>query len=169
MTLTAAPILGLGAKLYIATAQGTPPTIAVGAVTGGTLIGKLTKITPAKPKFATEDITTLDSPGTTRTFMKTLIEPGEWTLEGQYESGDAGQALLAAAFNSAPIAAAGQAFPFLHVLPIDFMGGQLVIGDQDAFNALVTDYAKDDDEVAKTITFKATLKVTGPTVTTLGT
>jgi hypothetical protein len=168
MSQTAAPILGMGTKLYIATAQATPPTILSGVVTGGTLIAKVLKVSPPKPKYGTEDITTLDSPSNTRIFMKTLLDPGEVTVEGESASADPGQIALAAALTSAPVATVGQAWPFLLVMPVNTVGGQTVGGDSYAFNGLVTDFALGEAEPGKPVPFNATIKITGPITATEG-
>jgi len=168
MTQTAAPLLGLATKLYIATSQATAPTITAGSVTGGTLIGKIKKITPPKPKFGTEDTTTLDTAGGVRTFIKTLQDPGELTIEGEYESADPGQVLLQSSFATLSNSANGAAWPFLLLYPTNLQGGQTVNGDSDAFSGLVTDWSVGEAEPDKPLTFSATVKVTGAVTFTEG-
>jgi hypothetical protein len=169
MTQTAQAVLGLLAKLYIATTQGTAITVSAGVVTGGTVISGLTKITPPKPKWATEDITTLNNADSYRRFLKTLIEGGEIQIEGNWESADPGQIALAAAFNSAPIATYGQNFGFLLMLQTDVVGGQTVSGDQWSYpSCLVTDFVLGEAEVDKRVPFSATLKINAAPVFTAG-
>lgn len=160
MTQTAQPIIGLGSALSIGTQGGTPTF---------TAIGKAKKITPPQPKWGTEDTTTLDAgPAATRTFMKTLLDPGEISVEGLYESADAGQTALQAAFLAVSNSTNGAAYPFKLALSVDLAGGQTTTGDTFTFSALVTDFAIVDVEVDKPFTFKATLKITGAVNGVLG-
>ena len=168
MTQTAQPILGLEAKCYIQSAQGTAITVAAGVVTGGILINGLKKITPPKPKYATEDVTTLGNPDNYRRFMKTLIDGGELAVEGNWMSADPGQVALAAAFSSAPAATYGQNFQFLVLLPPDIVGGQTTTGDSYLYTGPVTDFAMGEEDVDKVIPFTATIKISGPPVFTEG-
>lgn len=168
MTQSAASLIGLSSKLYIQTTQGTAITVSGGAVSGGTLIGALKKITPPKPKWGTEDVTVLSTPNTGRRKIKTLLDNGEVKAEGLYESADAGQAALAAAFLTASNTALGADFGFLIVEPIDAAGGQTSIGDAIAFNALVTEWEIGESDIDKVIPFSATLTIDGPVTITLG-
>ena len=153
MTQTAQPIIGMGAILSIGT-QTASPTY--------TVINGVKKITPPKPKWGTEDVTTLSSASNTRVFIKTLLDPGKVPIEGEWESADPGQTALSAALYSAAVATYGQAFPFKIALPIDTLGGQTTTGDTITFNALVIGYEVGEVEIDKPVTFSATLKITGP-------
>lgn len=168
MTQTAAPQIGLSSKIYIATAQGTPVTASAGTVSGGTLIGGVTKITPPKPKWGTWDKTELATPNTGRLKGKTLIDAGDVKIDGFYKSADAGQTALTAAFFVQPNTAAGDAFGFLIELPINEAGGQTAQGDIVVFNALVTEWEVGEAEKDKEIPFTATLVISGPITITLG-
>jgi hypothetical protein len=168
MTQTAKPQIGLSSKIYIATAQGTPVTIAAGTVSGGTIINFVNKITPPKPKWGTWDKTDLNTPNTGRTKGKTLIDNGECKIEGFYASADPGQTALAAAFLVAPNTTNGDAFGFLVEEPMNAAGGQTVEGDVVVFNALVTEWEIGESETGKEIPFSATLTITGPITITLG-
>lgn len=168
MTQTAQPIIGLQTKLYIQTAQGTAITVAAGVVTGGTLINGIKKITPPKPKWATEDVTTLNNADTYRRFIKTLVEGGELAVEGNWESADPGQVALANAFSAAATATNGQNYQFLVMLPADTVGGQTVNGDSYLYTCLVTDFAIGEADVDKVIPFSASLKVNAAPVFTEG-
>jgi hypothetical protein len=159
MTLTAAPLVGIGTALSIGTLGGTPTF---------TVIGGIQKITPPEPKYGTEDVTTLATTGNTRVKIKTLIDPGEYQIEGLNESADAGQIALEAAFLASSNQVNGAAYPFKLVLPINLAGGQATTGDTEAFNALVTSYSEGEVTIDKTIPFKATLTVTGPSTYTEG-
>ncbi len=159
MTLTAAPITGLGATLSIGT-LGASPTF--------TVIGGDTKITPPEPKFGTEDTTTLATAGGVRTFIKTLQDPGETTIEGNYESADPGQIALSTAAAAISNQLNGAAYPFKFTLPINGPGGQTTTGDVYAFNALVLSFAVSEVEAGKLVTFKSSLKLTGPITYTEG-
>jgi hypothetical protein len=161
MTQTASPMIGLGAKIYIQTAQGTAITVSTGTVSGGTLIGATKKITPPKPKWGTYDKTVLSTPNTGRLKDKTLLDTGEVKIDGLNESADAGQVLLQTAFNTQPNTTNGAGWGFLVVLPTDASGGQTVIGDQIAFSALVTEFEVGELDIDKEIPFTATLTVSG--------
>jgi len=152
MSQTAQTLLGMGAVFSIGTQSATPVFTAVNGVK---------KITPPKPKWGTEDTTTLNTLNATRTFIKTLMDPGEVSIEGEWQSADPGQLAMAAAFTAAPIAVYGQAYPFKMALPVDTVGGQTTTGDTFTFNALVTDWAMSDVEIDKAVTFSASIKVTG--------
>lgn len=168
MTQTAKPLIGLGSLIYIQTAQGTAITVSSGTVSGGTVIGQVKKVTPPKPKWATEDVTVLSTPNTGRLFIKTLVDAGEVKIDGLYESADAGQVILQTAFFAASNTANGAAWGFLIQEPTNLAGGQTTIGDQVAFNALVTEWEIGEDDIDKVIPFSATLKITGPITITEG-
>ena len=159
MTQTAQPIIGLGAVLSIGT-QTASPTY--------TVVNKIKKVTPPKPKWGTEDVTTLDTPNTGRLKIKTLLDNGEVQISGEWESADPGQVALAAAFSSAAIAVYGTAYPFKIALPIDIAGGQTTTGDTSTFNALVTGWEIDDVEIDKVVGFTASLTISGPITFTEG-
>lgn len=152
MTQTAQPILGLGTVISIGT-QGASPTF--------TAVNKVKKVTPPKPKWDTEDVTTLDTPNTGRIFAKTLLNNGEVSIEGEWESADPGQVALAAALTSAPVAVYGQNYPFKIVLPVDTVGGQTSTGDTLTFSALVIGFEIGEASIDKIVPFSASLKVTG--------
>jgi hypothetical protein len=158
MTQTAQPLLGLAATISIGTQAASPVY---------TVINFVKKITPPKPKWGTEDTTTLGTPSQTRTFMKTLIDPGELQIEGLYEQ-DPGQVALAAAFNSAAVTTYGQAFPFKFELAPDVVGGQTTTGDTYVYSGLVTDYTVGEADIDKVVPFSATIKISGPPTFTEG-
>ena len=168
MTQTATPLIGLSSKIYVATAQGTPVSIAAGTVSGGTIINFVNKITPPKPKWGTWDKTVLSTPNTGRLKGKTLIDNGEVKIEGFYASADPGQAALAAAFLAQPNTANGDAFGFLIEEPLNAAGGQTVEGDVVVFNAIVTEWEIGESEPGKEISFTASLTISGPVTVTLG-
>jgi hypothetical protein len=168
VTQTAQSMIGLGAKAYIQSTQGTAITVSSGTVSGGTLIGGTMKITPPKLKWGTWDKTELATPNTGRLKGKTLIDNGEVKIEGFYKAADAGQVLLETAFNAQPNSAAGDAFGFLIELPINALGGQTTNGDLVFFNAIVTEFEIGELETDKDIPFSATLTVTGPVTVTEG-
>jgi hypothetical protein len=159
MTQTAQPLLGIGTTLSIGT-QGGGSTFVV--------IGYIKKITPPAGKWGWEDTTTLNTPGVDKIGNKTLRDPGEVSIEGLYESADAGQIALQAAFNVGSNTTNGDKFPFKLALPVNLPGGEITTGELFAFNAAVTEWAISDVEDEKDITFKASLKVSGPTTPTAG-
>jgi len=159
MTQSAQPVVGLLTKIYIQTTQGTAISISAGSVTGGTLIGGLTKITPPKHKWDSADSTVLGQASPVKTHLDTLVDPGECMLEGLNESADAGQTALLAAYNLSPAATYGRNFTFMIVFPIDTVGGQTVQGDQQTFTATVTSCNVGEAEPGKIVPLSATLKL----------
>lgn len=157
MTQTAAPLIGSGITVSIGT-QGVTPAY--------TVIGGVTKITPPQQKFGTSDVTALTTGF--KKVIKTLPDYGEVTIEGIYESADAGQAALAAAFGTLANSANGGDYPFEIQMPINLAGGQAATGDLVKFLGPVTEYATDQESAEKEVTFKATIKVNAAPVVTLG-
>lgn len=152
MTQTASPIIGLGAVLSIGT-QGGSPTY--------TAVGKIKTIKPPAPKFGTEDTTTLDAAAGVRTFIKTLQDPGEMDVTVLWESADAGQVAVLAAFATLSNSANGAGYPFKLALPIDLSGGQTTTGDTFTFAGLVVDYSGPELQADKTVTWSFKVKVSG--------
>lgn len=169
MTQTAQPVVGLLSKFYIAAAQGTPPSMNAGSVTGGTLVGGLTKITPPKPKWDQEDSTVLGQTSPVKKHIDTLVDPGECTIEGFNESADAGQTAVLAAFNLSPTVGNGRDFGFLILEPIDTVGGQAANGDYQTFLGTVVSCTLGDSEPGKLVPWSATIKLQTIPVYTTGT
>lgn len=159
MTQTAQPEIGLGAVLSIGT-QGGSPTY--------TAVGKIKTIRAPQPKFGTEDVTTLDSAGGIRRFIKTLQDPGEMDVQVLWESADPGQVAVLAAFGTLSNSASGADFPFKLALPVDLAGGQTTTGDTFAFNGMVTEYTGPEVQVDKTITWSFKVKLDGAITFTEG-
>ncbi len=152
MPETAVPQIGLGLTLSIGT-QGGAPTY--------TVIAGLTKVTPPKPKWGTEDVTVLNQAAPDRQFIKTLRDLGEIAVEGFRETADPGQQALYTAFLAPSNQVGGGAYPFKIVWAINLAGGQATTGDTATFSGLVTDYADGEAEPGKPIPFTATIKVNG--------
>lgn len=159
MTQTAKPLIGLGATLSIGTQGGTPTY---------TVINGLKQVSGPQPKWGTEDVTTLDSAAFNRVFVKTLLDPGEISVSGNWESADPGQTALASAFAVGSNSTNGAAFPFKLALAANIAGGQATTGDTFGFSALVTAFEGPDIQVDKVATFKATLRITGGDTETVG-
>lgn len=157
MTITASPQIGLGTTFSIGTLGGSPTY---------TAIGGNTKLTPPKPKWGTEDITVIGQSATGRQFIKTLIDQGEASGAGFWESGDAGQIALQAAFLAPSNQASGANYPFKLVLPINLPGGQTTTGDTFVFYGIVTDFSVGDAEAGKPIPYEFTIKINGTPVPT---
>lgn len=157
MTLTATPQIGLGIVLSIGTLGGTPTY---------TAIGGNTKITPPEPKWGTEDITTIGQATPGKQFIKSLLDQGEASAEGFWESADAGQIAVYAAFLAPSNQAGGANYPFKLVLPINLAGGQTTTGDTATFSGLVTDFAVGAAEPGKPVPYKFTVKINGTPVPT---
>jgi hypothetical protein len=157
MTVSATPQIGLGTILSI------------GVLTGGptwTPIGGNTKIVPPKPKWGTEDVTTLNQTSIGRQFIKALLDQGEASGSGFWESADAGQIALQAAFLAPSDQANGANYPFKLVLPLNLAGGQATTPDTFTFSGLVTDFSVGDAEPGKSIPYEFTIKINGTPVPT---
>ena len=152
MTLTATPQIGLGTAFSIGTLGGSPTY---------TAIGGNTKVVPPKPKWGTQDITTLSQTSTGRQWIKDLIDQGEAQGSGFWESADAGQQALQAAFLAPSNQASGANYPFKLVLPVNLAGGQTTTGDTFVFYGLVTDFSIGDAEPGKPIPYEFTIKING--------
>lgn len=168
MTQTAQPVVGLLSKIYIQTAQSTPISTSGGTVTGGTLIGGLTKITPAKKKWDSEDSTVLGQASPVKKHLDTLVDAGEVEISGFNESADAGQIAVLAAFNASPVATYGRDFGFMIVEPIDTVGGQTTQGDYETFTGTVTSCYPGEIEPGKIVPWSATIKLQTISVYTAG-
>ena len=111
-------------------------------------------------KWDLEDITNFQS-GTTKEWLKTLLDTGKVTVQGNRISTDPGQALLKAAFLDTA------AYMFQVTLPL--AQGQATTGDVALFAALVEQF---DDmstlQVGKAIMVSATLQRTGAVTYTEG-
>lgn len=109
-------------------------------------------------KWDTDDVTNMSSPGY-KEFIATIIDPGEFALEGNRVSSDLGQVAMEAAF------AAGNLNPFTVQLPKT--SAQTTKGDAYTFSALVTeiDY---NFETSKADSFSAKLKVSGAVLLVAG-
>lgn len=157
MTLSAQPQIGLGTLLSIGTLGGSPTFVAIGGST---------KLTPPKPKWGTEDITTINQTSLGRQFIKTLIDQGEASGSGFWESADAGQIALQAAFLAPSNTANGANYPFKLVLLPNLSGGQVTTGDTFTFSGLVTDFHVGEADPGKPIPYEFTIKINGTPVPT---
>ena len=110
-------------------------------------------------KLDLEDTTNLDSVGGYREYAPTLRDAGSVAVEGVFAPADPGQIALTAAFDvSVPI-------QVQHQLPP--AQGQTK-GILQTFSAYVAERPTFDTQADKVSTFKASLKITGPITTTLG-
>jgi hypothetical protein len=123
-----------------------------------TPVAEIKSIKVSGRKWDTDDVTNMSSPGY-KEFISTIIDPGEWALEGNRVSGDAGQAAMEAAFASGALTA------FTVQLPV--AGAQKTKGDCYTFNALVTeiDYSF---ETTKADSMSCKLKVSGAITLAVG-
>ena len=115
---------------------------------GGTQkrIGKLTSIGEIAPDSQEIDVTTLDAAGGYRQYMQGLRDAGTLEIQGFYDSADAGQSALRAAFGS------GETGSYV----IEFTDGSTF-----AFSAFVKALRTGAAEVDGAIGFGAALRITG--------
>lgn len=131
------------------TGLGTVLSIATGTSTY-TPVAELRSIKGSGRQADTDDVTNFDSLG--KEFIATIIDPGEWDIEGNYISSDTGQAALET--NFAALATVG----FKIVLPKT--STQTTGGDTFTFNAVITELTYTPDPT-KAITFTSKLKISG--------
>jgi hypothetical protein len=121
------------------------PTVGLGAVLsigtqGGspayTPVGKIKTIKAPQPKFGT-DVSVL------------------------WESADAGQVAVLAAFATISNSANGADYPFKLALPVNLSGGETTTADIFTFSGLVTDYSGPELQPDKTITWSFKVKIDG--------
>lgn len=112
-----------------------------------TVVGRLTSIGEITADASEIDVTTLDSPGGYREIMQGWRDAGILEISGYHFKDDAGQAVLRAAYESG---AAGQAV-------IAFSDGCTV-----GFKAFVKSHSIGAATVDGAIGFGAALRVTGP-------
>jgi hypothetical protein len=63
-----------------------------------TYVGDLATINIPEPETDEIDVSTLDSPGVAKEFILGATDPGEFTVEGNHVSGDAGQQAVKTAY-----------------------------------------------------------------------
>ena len=123
------------------------------------LVKQMKTVTYSGSKLDLEDITNLDSVGAYREYAPTLRDAGTVATEGVFAPADPGQIALTAAFDvSVPILVKHQLPP---------AAGQTT-GILQTFAAYVAERPTFDTQADKTSSFKASLKITGPITTTLG-
>lgn len=110
------------------------------------VVGKLTSVGEISPDSEELDVTTLDSAGGCREFIQGYRDGGEVELTGFFESGNAGQAALRAAYASGQTGAVGVTFPD---------------GSEVSFSAFVKGYTLGAAEVDGAVGFGAVLRITG--------
>lgn len=110
-------------------------------------VGKIKSIGGLELSAETLDVTTLDSTGDYREFIRTFKDGGEVPLSGFYDKADTGQTQLKAAFD------AGTAYSMSIVFPT-------AISANWAFNGIVTKFAT-GAEVEGAVTLDCAVKVSG--------
>lgn len=111
-----------------------------------TVVGKLSGVGEIAPSAEEIDVTALDSAGGYREFLQGYRDSGTVEISGFHEKGDAGQAVLRAAFESGE---AGSA-------QVEFPDGTVV-----TFRAFVKSCTLGAAEVDGAVGFGAVLRITG--------
>jgi hypothetical protein len=124
-----------------------------------TKVAEVKSIKPSGYKMGTYDSTNLDS--TNSEVGSTIIDYGEYDVEGNFLPLDPGQGALATAF------AAGGSHDFTLQLPK--LGGQTTSGNLIAFTGVITEYTP-FGEIAETkgVDFSAKIKINVPPTVTPG-
>lgn len=120
---------------------------------GDQKIGGLTSIGGIEITADTQDVTTLDSDGGYREFIGTFKDAGEVSLEGYFRPGDVGQMAMQTSLDN------GQPEAYTIEFPTTPKATW-------AFDGVVTGFKVGDAETDGTITFGATIKVSGKPVLT---
>lgn len=114
----------------------------------GSAVAELTSIGSPKLSLDTADVTSHDSADAHREYIGTLLDGGEVALEGNFVASDEEQMGLLTDMNARIVQAFTITFP-------------TAITASWAFNALVTAFEIGDMATDGTVTFSATLKITG--------
>lgn len=123
-----------------------------------TEIGEVSSVTPSGNAWEYVDTSNFDS-GVDEEFLPTMRNNGEYRIQGNRVSTDAGQLLVVAAYNSGAINS--------YTLTIPKNASQTSTGDKWVFNAYVQTITN-PVEVKNKIGFDVTLKVSGNPVFTAG-
>ncbi len=123
-------------------------TIGIGATP--TVIGEVKTIKQSGRKTDTEEVTNMNS--TAKEFIPTIADWGEWDVEGNLVSSDAGIIAVETAFSSKAVSA--------FTIQRSKTATQVTSGDKYTFNAIVTELDYNFDAV-KAATFSLKLKVSG--------
>ena len=125
-------------------AMGTTLSCTVGNQT--VTIGRLRAIGEIKADSDAVDVTTLDAPNGYKTYVQGYKDPGEVTVEGFHDSGNAGQSQLRSLYES------GASIPFTVTFPD---------ASAASFTAFVKAHALGAASVDGAVGFSAVLKLTG--------
>jgi len=115
---------------------------------GGVTIGSLTSISSPEKSTDAKEVTTLDVSDGYKRFLPGLKDGGEVTVKGYYDSADAGQAAIDAAFE------AGIQDTYIITFPA-------AIGATFTFNGIITKYTPGEANLEDPMSFELTLKVSG--------
>ena len=110
------------------------------------LIGALRSISEIKADSEAIDVTTLDSANGCKSYVQGMKDLGEVTLEGFFESGNAGQTVLRTLYQS------GASAPFT----VTFLDGTAA-----SFSAFLKSYALGAAQVDRAVGFTAVLRGIG--------
>lgn len=122
--------------------------LAIGATP--TTVGEVKSMKLSGRKWDTDDVTNMQS--TQKEFITSIQDTGEWAIDGNKISGDAGQVLVETAFASGALTA--------FTVTLAKAPGQVTTGDKYTFSALVTENDA-SFELSKANTFSLKLKVSG--------
>lgn len=125
---------------------------------GATNVGTITKISNPQMKRASIDVTTLSSPNGFKQFIAGLADAGNFTVEGFFDTSDAGQNLLNTKFINSTVDTYTVTFPS-------------IVGASWTASCFITDLVLGGDaDTTKALTFKATFLISGqPTFGTTAT
>ncbi|HEV2324561.1 MAG TPA: hypothetical protein VGS10_11480 [Terracidiphilus sp.] len=145
------------------TGRGTVLSMGVSPASTFTPVAQVKTWQFAGQKWSYDDLTNGNSPavgpGVQKESIPSVVDPGEISIGGVYLASDAGQAMLATAFNS------GVLYDFKLQLPP--APGETT-GELKTFSGYVEDPAYPDIQFDKTLTFKTTIKLNTMVTTTAG-
>jgi hypothetical protein len=132
-------------------------TIGIGGTP--TLIGEVTDIPMALPKWETAEVTNLDS-GSDAEYITTIRKSSNFSVKGNRVASDAGQVAVQAAYATGTVSS--------FTVQLLKTGSQTTTGDKYVFNALVLSQSFDITP-AKQIEYALDLQITGAVTYTAGT
>jgi predicted secreted protein len=128
--------------------------------TGPVLVGGLTNVEGINQSAGKMDVTTHDSTGGYKEYIPTLLEPGEFSIEGYMKPNDAGQVALDTHFRARDVRAMTITYP-------DGPGN--TDGSTFEFDAEITNLKMGDAPVDGVLGFSATIQISGvPVFTPVG-
>jgi hypothetical protein len=144
-------LIGLGSSITITPAGGSASTI-----------GGATQISFSGSKLDLEDVSSFSSPNGYHEWAPTLKDAGNATIQGHYNSTDAGQLATFAAFDASPATLCA------FVVQFPKSGTETTTGPSVSFSGYISERPSRTVAFDKTVTYSVTIKITGAFTETAG-